>query len=715
MGRSERRQMVVAVCALVLGLCAAGQGAIIYVDDNAGGANDGSCWTDAFAHLQDALAVALPGDEVRVAQGIYKPDQGAGQSLGDQAAAFQLVGGTVLRGGYAGLGAADPDERDVQLYHTVLSGDLSGDDTEVQHAYELVGEPARADNSEHIVRILGARTEVMLGGFCVTAATQTAIECEDASVVASDCVFTLNGAGDDGGAIYSHGGDLVLEQCTFTSNWAPAQGGAVFADSGCSVTMTACSFTGNCAGGGGAAAFKYGEVTMAGCAFELNTARGPGAVFCMAGTLHARDCTFRRNSTLLPNSARTTGSFATGAGGGALGLINTRGGGSEATVADCLFEGNLARTGGAINSDGGTVLHDCVFSGNRADEAGAIYGYFVGSFRNCVFAGNRANTGGAAGLRCSSHTAREFINCTFFANRAGDGNAIKHDRCSSVGSREPIRMANCIVWDGAAEFATAVDDQSIAIEITFSDVLGGWPGVGNIDVDPCFVDPGHWDPNGTPEKPEDDFWVGGDYHLKSHAGRWDPVTLTWVRDAVTSPCLDAGDPNTPIGSEPFPTGGFVNLGAYGGTAQASKSYFGGPVCETQIAGDINGDCAVDQADIEILMVHWLRRADFAPTLAITSPGDGTEITYPDPIVFQIDACDPDQVIRRIELTVESFPGGGHSLSGSSVMAGTTHWEFEWNWSRVREDGVYVIGAAVTDDEGVRTVAPKIRVILHPPD
>lgn len=52
-------------------------------------------------------------------------------------------------------------------------------------------------------------------------------------------------------------------------------------------------------------------------------------------------------------------------------------------------------------------------------------------------------------------------------------------------------------------------------------------------------------------------------------------------------------------------GGIVNMGAYGGTAEASKSYFGEPVCETIVAGDINGDCKVDSADFAIMAAHWL--------------------------------------------------------------------------------------------------------------
>jgi len=81
-----------------------------------------------------------------------------------------------------------------------------------------------------------------------------------------------------------------------------------------------------------------------------------------------------------------------------------------------------------------------------------------------------------------------------------------------------------------------------------------------------------------------------------------------VRCAMSDNVAHAGrwDPNSPIGYEPFPNGGVVNMGAYGGTAEASKSYFGGPLCKTIIAGNINGDGKVDWRDLEILSRHWLR-------------------------------------------------------------------------------------------------------------
>jgi len=88
--------------------------------------------------------------------------------------------------------------------------------------------------------------------------------------------------------------------------------------------------------------------------------------------------------------------------------------------------------------------------------------------------------------------------------------------------------------------------------------LGRWADRGNPGAMVAWDDPGA-------------VWVMGDYHLQSQAGRWDPATDTWLQDTSTSLCIDAGDPSTPVGREPSPNGGIINLGAYGGTIEASKS------------------------------------------------------------------------------------------------------------------------------------------------
>lgn len=190
------------------------------------------------------------------------------------------------------------------------------------------------------------------------------------------------------------------------------------------------------------------------------------------------------------------------------------------------------------------------------------------------------------------------MNCTF----AGSYPAISCDsRLWGDSGQSRLEVANCIFADGTIQ---NYGDCWADVQVTYSNVRGGWPGTGNIDADPCFVDPGYW-PTRIPDEPYEDIWIGrGDYHLKSQAGRWDPTGNIWVQDEVTSPCIDAGAPASPIGPEPFPNGGVINMGAYGGTTEASKSWFGGPLCTTIVAGDINGDCKVDFADFAIMAQHW---------------------------------------------------------------------------------------------------------------
>jgi hypothetical protein len=74
----------------------------------------------------------------------------------------------------------------------------------------------------------------------------------------------------------------------------------------------------------------------------------------------------------------------------------------------------------------------------------------------------------------------------------------------------------------------------------------------NITDDPLFVDA-----------------INGDYHLRSQRGRYWTEHDIWVLDEVTSPCIDAGDPNSPSMGERQPHGNRINIGAYGGTSKAS--------------------------------------------------------------------------------------------------------------------------------------------------
>ena len=80
---------------------------------------------------------------------------------------------------------------------------------------------------------------------------------------------------------------------------------------------------------------------------------------------------------------------------------------------------------------------------------------------------------------------------------------------------------------------------------------------------------------------DDDFHVqslngsfhGGSLAVARNAATGLPIfpTATLTNDAASSPAIDRGDPSVPVGAETAPNGGIVEIGAYGGTAQASRS------------------------------------------------------------------------------------------------------------------------------------------------
>ncbi|MHC4216096.1 MAG: GLUG motif-containing protein, partial [Planctomycetota bacterium] len=103
----------------------------IFVDCDAEGANNGASWTDAYNYFADALVDAnsdIHVLEIRVANGTYYPDANTAEpnGSGDREATFGLINSVAIYGGYAGAGAPDPNACDIELYETILSGDLDG-------------------------------------------------------------------------------------------------------------------------------------------------------------------------------------------------------------------------------------------------------------------------------------------------------------------------------------------------------------------------------------------------------------------------------------------------------------------------------------------------------------------------------------------------------------------------------------------------------------
>lgn len=436
--------------------------AALFVDDDGPLDGDGSSWTNAYKYLQDALVeveTLTKPVEIRIAEGMYTPDRSSTNpnGSGERGATFRLINGVTLKGGYAGLNAPNPDARNIGAFESVLSGDLQGNDVDIDDPRNLSNETTREDNAYHVLRSLYTDGSGVLDGFTVTGGN----------------------AYDNGGAMVIYRSSPTLTDCTFIGNVAEQAGGAVYNNYSDSPTFINCTFTGNIAKDRGGALYNIGSdsPTFINCNFAGNIATNNGGAVS--------------NSSV--GNPRFTG---------------------------CTFTNNIVENkGGAFSSSGGNpTLTYCVFTNNLSEgHGGALYNSGVNlSAINCVFTDNTARTRGGA---LYSHSPNS----------------------------KPV-LTNCILWDNAPSevFGMAT--------ITYSDVQGGFDSETNIDVDPLFADP-----------------ENGDFHLKSEAGRWDPVSESWVKDDVTSSCIDTGDPNSAYILEQPPNGSRINMGAYGGTTEASKS------------------------------------------------------------------------------------------------------------------------------------------------
>jgi len=313
--------------------------AVVYVDADATGDDNGTNWADAYSDLQDALSVAAAGDEIRVAQGIYAP---AGPG-GDRAATFRLLDGAALVGGYAGVGEPDPNTRDVSAFETILSGDLNGDD-----GPHFVGND---ENSYHVVDGSGTGATTVLDGFTITAGNANGEAWADARggglfnhsghFAISNCTLVANTAEGAAGAMWNYSSAPMVTDCAFLGNTTRYNGGAVFNNFGGETTFVNCSFVNNTAGASGGAVNNgsRSEVTLVSCAFIGNSAAYHGGAVSSGGycDVTSTNCTFVAN----------TADIAAG------GMHN--GIRSDTTLTNCLFWNNWDPhgTGESAQIDGG--------------------------------------------------------------------------------------------------------------------------------------------------------------------------------------------------------------------------------------------------------------------------------------------------------------------------------------------------------------------------
>jgi len=343
------------------------------------------------------------------------------------------------------------------------------------------------------------------------------------------------------------------------------------------------------------------------------------------------------------------GAAESGGFGGGIALIR----GCQATITGCTITGNTtyfnSRGAGIYIRRSTARITDCDISFNTPPNENALT---IGgglccegsetavTLTHCILSYNTAHMGAAlyaerapdiAGLPACSI---RIVNCTVANNAILPGPwmrpaieaAIETFGCDT-------RVRNTIAYYNQGVQITIVDP-AVNSPVTYCDVQGGYPGTGNISADPRFA------PVAT-----------RDYHLQSLYGRYDPRQSKWVKDTVHSPCIDAGDPDDYFAREPHPNGRHINMGAYGGTEQASMGT-GSLVYHVDIATGDDGNSGLSRQRAFRTIQRGIDVARNNDTVLVW-PG-----VYPEEIAFKGKAITVESAAEAAHIV----PAGGYAFS-----------------------------------------------------
>ena len=420
---------------------------IVYVNQLAGGANNGTSWDDAFIELSDALTYRVFGQQqIWVAQGTYTPTRD-----GDRFKSFRIPEGVALYGGFLGNESVR-DHRSWLDHPTILSGDLNGDDG-----------ANFANNDDNVYHVVMGANRIRLEGFIVSggnadggsrsnrrgggiysgfSSSSTVANCifrnnsawlgggmytTESTTKIDNCSFTQNLAAISGGGMCNEDSSPVLASCSFVQNKAEFEGGGIYNDLS-SPTLRECDFTNNSTtGDGGGVSNWQSTPKLTECEFAENLAgtRG-GGMFNAWSSSNVNRCVFRNNNA--ESGGGITNHF------------------SDPTVVECTFRENRAEFGGGMDnrSFSSPIVNHCIFDKNEAEEFGGgmsnVQSY--ADVKNCVFKNNSAELGGGVlNFRASSILLgnTSLNNCMFLQNSAaGSGGGMMNLESSSP------EVANCV-------------------------------------------------------------------------------------------------------------------------------------------------------------------------------------------------------------------------------------------------------------------------------
>ena len=342
------------------------------------------------------------------------------------------------------------------------------------------------------------------GGGAIYSSSKTSID---------NCTFTKNKCSYSGGAINSSGSTSVtnsnfLENET-TGNIGYPNGGAIYSSSKTSIDN--CIFTKNKSSWSGGAIYSSDSISVIKSDFLKNSSGSyGGAIYCRKN-FRVKSSNFLENSTIYSGAAINSygtdcyihdsyffGNTTTSNNSG--GIVYAY---QKLFIENSVFEKNSSTSGygGIVYSSNG-VLSNCKFIGNESPILISGTSYII---ENCSLINNKISDG--------LTTYGVFNNCLisgnsskdlFVTSYAGDGSSLENTTVSGnyfSGRSNISKFNNSIFYNNSGSFQTSFNGKKIGSSsdsiyfstATHSNIQGGYPGEGNTDLDPQFVDPENGD------------------------------------------------------------------------------------------------------------------------------------------------------------------------------------------------------------------------------
>ena len=432
-------------------------------------------------------------------------------------------------------------QRDWNTNFSILSGDIGMGGTTTDNSYHVL----TSQNTGPLCVLDGI---IISDGVSIGAASEhgAGMVCTASSMTLANCTIRDNEAGGMasfvfilGGGMFNDNSSPTITNCTFDNNscasFIGANGGAIGNGGSSSPVISGCTFSNNSGQVAGAIAYGGGvTATIDDCLFldniGINTAvisigfgdsititrsifrdnyetGGGGAnVGVINGSLRMDSCIIEAVS---PSGSLVRGLDVSN--GGILDISTTvffrlnssvgaaaieAASGSLVLVDNCeILECTSGNAGGAFeiapHSMANSAVTNCKFRGNQSEFGAAIYygAFGTHALGNCEFVNNTSSAnyiGGGAVL--SSNTPRlDILNCSFGGNESahgGGGAGFYGD------GGDTVTVKNCIFWDDITGHGIEIDtNANVVLNITYSDVQGGWAGTGNLNMDPLFINP----------------------------------------------------------------------------------------------------------------------------------------------------------------------------------------------------------------------------------